>query len=52
MSVRGRCAGHGWAALNNMWPVPAPQRLAIAQVTPFAWEVANEVNEYVARVSE
>jgi len=26
--------------------------LAIAQVTPFAWEVANEVNEYVARVSE
>ena len=35
-----------------MSPVPAPQRLAIAQVTPFAWEVANEVNEYVARVSE
>jgi hypothetical protein len=34
-----------------MSPVPAPQRLAIAQVTPFAWEVANEVNEYVARVS-
>ena len=32
--------------------VPAPQRLAIAQVTPFAWEVANEVNEYVARVSD
>jgi glycosyltransferase involved in cell wall biosynthesis len=26
--------------------------LAIAQVTPFAWEVANEVNEYVARVSD
>jgi glycosyltransferase involved in cell wall biosynthesis len=26
--------------------------LAIAQVTPFAWEAANEVNEYVARVSE
>ena len=26
--------------------------LVIAQVTPFAWEVANEVNEYVARVSE
>jgi glycosyltransferase involved in cell wall biosynthesis len=25
--------------------------LAIAQVTPFAWEAANEVNEYVARVS-
>jgi len=24
----------------------------IAHVTPFAWEVANEVNEYVARVSE
>ncbi|HXD63656.1 MAG TPA: PHP-associated domain-containing protein [Solirubrobacteraceae bacterium] len=34
-----------------MSSVPAPQRLAIAQVTPFAWEVANEVNEYVARVS-
>ncbi|HTU94814.1 MAG TPA: PHP-associated domain-containing protein [Solirubrobacteraceae bacterium] len=32
--------------------MPAPQRLAIAQVTPFAWEVANEVNEYVARVSD
>src|ERR1700761_5337689 len=35
-----------------MCPVPAPQRLAVAQVTPFAWEAANEVNEYVARVSE
>ena len=32
--------------------VPAPQRLAIAQVTPFAWEAANEVNDYVARVSD
>jgi glycosyltransferase involved in cell wall biosynthesis len=30
--------------------VPA-ERLAIAQVTPFAWEVGNEVNQYVARVS-
>jgi glycosyltransferase involved in cell wall biosynthesis len=29
-----------------------PERLAIAQVTPFAWEAANEVNEYVARVSD
>jgi len=29
-----------------------PERLAIAQVTPFAWEVPNEVNEYVARVSD
>jgi predicted metal-dependent phosphoesterase TrpH/glycosyltransferase involved in cell wall biosynthesis len=28
------------------------QRLAIAQVTPFAWEVANDVNEHVRRVSE
>jgi glycosyltransferase involved in cell wall biosynthesis len=28
------------------------ERLAIVQVTPFAWEVANEVNEYVARVSD
>jgi len=27
-------------------------RLAIAQVTPFAWEARNEVNHYVARVSE
>ncbi len=26
--------------------------LAIAQVTPFAWEVANDVNEYVRRVSQ
>jgi glycosyltransferase involved in cell wall biosynthesis len=26
--------------------------LAIAQVTPFAWEARNEVNEYVARVSD
>jgi hypothetical protein len=32
--------------------VPAAQRLAIAQVTPFAWEVAGEVNHYVARVSD
>ncbi|HWE10616.1 MAG TPA: PHP-associated domain-containing protein [Solirubrobacteraceae bacterium] len=32
--------------------MPAAQRLAIAQVTPFAWEVTNEVNGYVARVSE
>jgi predicted metal-dependent phosphoesterase TrpH/glycosyltransferase involved in cell wall biosynthesis len=30
--------------------VPA-EDLAIAQVTPFAWEAANEVNEYVARTS-
>jgi glycosyltransferase involved in cell wall biosynthesis len=35
-----------------MCAVPAPQRLAVAQVTPFAWEAANEVNEYVARVSD
>ena len=28
------------------------EHLAIAQVTPFAWEVANEVNDYVARVSD
>ena len=28
------------------------ERLAIAQVTPFAWEAANEVNEYVGRVSD
>jgi len=27
------------------------ERLAIAQVTPFAWEAAHEVNDYVARVS-
>ncbi len=27
------------------------ERLAIAQVTPFAWEASHEVNEYVARVS-
>ncbi len=32
-------------------PTPPDGSLAIAQVTPFAWEVANEVNEYVARVS-
>jgi predicted metal-dependent phosphoesterase TrpH len=32
--------------------VPSTERLAIAQVTPFAWEVANEVNEYVRRLSE
>jgi predicted metal-dependent phosphoesterase TrpH/glycosyltransferase involved in cell wall biosynthesis len=29
-----------------------PGCLAIAQVTPFAWEVSNEVNEYVGRVSD
>jgi predicted metal-dependent phosphoesterase TrpH/glycosyltransferase involved in cell wall biosynthesis len=29
----------------------ASERLAIAQVTPFAWEVAHEVNDYVGRVS-
>ena len=27
-------------------------RLAIAQVTPFAWEARNEVNHYVERVSD
>ncbi len=32
--------------------VPTAQRLAIAQVTPFAWEVANDVNRYVARVAD
>jgi glycosyltransferase involved in cell wall biosynthesis len=30
----------------------APGSLAIAQVTPFAWEVQDELNHYVARVSE
>jgi glycosyltransferase involved in cell wall biosynthesis len=30
----------------------APGSLAIAQVTPFAWEVEDELNHYVARVSE
>ena len=30
-------------------PPVASERLAIAQVTPFAWEVAHEVNDYVAR---
>jgi len=28
------------------------ERLAIAQVTPFAWEASNEVNDYVASVSD
>ena len=28
------------------------ERLAIAQVTPFAWEARSEVNEYVAQVSD
>jgi hypothetical protein len=28
------------------------ERLAIAQVTPFAWEAAHEVNDYVAQVSD
>ena len=28
------------------------ERLAIAQVTPFAWEATNEVNDYVARVAD
>ncbi len=32
--------------------MPPAQPLAIAQVTPFAWEAANEVNAFVARVSE
>jgi glycosyltransferase involved in cell wall biosynthesis len=30
----------------------AADGLAIAHVTPFAWEASNEVNEYVARVSD
>jgi hypothetical protein len=36
-------------------PVPAAapiEPLAIAQVTPFAWEVSGEVNHYVARISD
>lgn len=37
---------------NRLRLVPAAQRLAIAQVTPFAWEVPGEVNHYVARVSD
>jgi glycosyltransferase involved in cell wall biosynthesis len=37
--------------VNTLSLVPAAQRLAIAQVTPFAWEVPGEVNHYVARVS-
>ena len=31
--------------------MPPSGSLAIAQVTPFAWEVDNEVNQYVDRVS-
>jgi glycosyltransferase involved in cell wall biosynthesis len=37
---------------NRLSLVPAAQRLAIAQVTPFAWEVPGEVNHYVARVAD
>jgi glycosyltransferase involved in cell wall biosynthesis len=29
-----------------------PDHLAIAQVTPYAWEASSEVNRYIARVSE
>jgi glycosyltransferase involved in cell wall biosynthesis len=36
---------------NRLSLVPAAPRLAIAQVTPFAWEVPGEVNHYVARVA-
>jgi glycosyltransferase involved in cell wall biosynthesis len=36
---------------NRLRLVPAAQRLAIAQVIPFAWEAPGEVNHYVARVS-
>ena len=36
---------------GNRLPAVPSERLAIAQVTPFAWEVAHEVNDYVARVS-
>ncbi len=32
--------------------VATPGRLAIAQVTPFAWETAGEVNRYVARTAD
>jgi hypothetical protein len=32
--------------------VPPETRLAIAQVTPFAWEAGSEVNAHVARISE
>jgi predicted metal-dependent phosphoesterase TrpH/glycosyltransferase involved in cell wall biosynthesis len=32
--------------------VPPETRLAIAQVTPFAWEAETEVNRHVARISE
>jgi hypothetical protein len=32
--------------------VPPETRLAIAQVTPFAWEASTEVNVHVARISE
>jgi glycosyltransferase involved in cell wall biosynthesis len=35
-----------------MVAVPEASRLAIAQVTPFAWEVDNEVNAYVRRVCD
>jgi glycosyltransferase involved in cell wall biosynthesis len=30
----------------------SPQRLAIAQVSPFAWEAKTEVGDYLARVSD
>ncbi len=42
-------------ARSQAWPSrlgTASSGLAIAQVTPFAWEMANEVRDYVWRVSE
>ncbi len=37
--------------LTIHWGPVAADGLAIAQVTPFAWEASNEVNDYVWRVS-
>ena len=34
-----------------MLPGVTAERLAIAQVSPFAWEATNEVNEYVAQIA-
>ena len=52
-----RQTGRVYARAHKIHGVPVPaaapnEPLAIAQVTPYAWEVSGEVNHYVARISD
>src|SRR3954465_3349300 len=51
---RRRCplSWRDMSVLTSLYPGPVPGPYAIAQVTPYPWEDAHEVNAYVRALSE